>query len=204
MVLPAVAWALRAPGWAGLRPLRWPLLATALAAVLAWALSINIWLSLAGAYTRYESLLVRLAYLGILAGTAALCWRAPARNRVLGLFVLGCSVAALEAAAQAVTHELLRPDGNLGQAGLLGGLLAMALPAALQLGLQAWPWLATAIPLAVGLYLSSSRAGWLGAVADSVGALAVFVPRRWRQATAALAAAAVVGAVLVLLLSPLR
>src|SRR5207253_9276417 len=129
------------PGWAHLRPLRWPLLAMAGAAVLAGAFSINPWLSLAGAYTRYESLPVRLAYLGIFAGTAALAWRRQARTRVLRLFVAGCGVAAAEAVFQAAAHQLARPDGNLGQPGLLGGLLAMAIPGALQLGLQSWPWL---------------------------------------------------------------
>ncbi len=204
VLLPVAALAVGGPGWASLRPLRWPLLAVAGAAALAAAFSVNPWLSLAGAYTRYESLVVRLAYLGIFAGTAALGWRPRARTRVLRLFVAGCCVAGAEAVFQAAGHQLDRPDGNLGQPGLLGGLLAMAIPAAVQLGLQAWPWLLTAIPLGAGLYLSVSRAGWLGAVAGSVLALAVFSPARWRRATAGLAVAAVAVAVLVLLLSPLR
>src|SRR2546423_3870410 len=49
-----------------LGPLRWPLLAAAAAALLAFAFSISWPLSLAGSYTRYESLPMRLSYLGLL------------------------------------------------------------------------------------------------------------------------------------------
>ncbi|HXM55323.1 MAG TPA: hypothetical protein VOB72_08030, partial [Candidatus Dormibacteraeota bacterium] len=57
-------------GRRALGPLRWPALAAAGAAVLAAALSVAPALSLAGAYGRYESLPVRLAYLGLFAGAA--------------------------------------------------------------------------------------------------------------------------------------
>src|SRR3979490_1568694 len=58
--------ALLAPGGPGLGRLRWPLLAAAPAGVLAFAFSISWPLSFAGSYSRYESLPVRLGYLGLL------------------------------------------------------------------------------------------------------------------------------------------
>src|SRR6202171_3505502 len=59
--------ALIVPSGTRLETLRWPLAAAAAAAVLAFAFSISWPLSLAGAYTRYESLPVRLAYIGLFA-----------------------------------------------------------------------------------------------------------------------------------------
>lgn len=203
VLLPVAAAAVGGPGWGRLRPLRWPLLAAAGAALVAAAFSINPWLSLGGAYTRYESLLVRLAYLGIFVGAAALGRRERARAWVLRAFVAGCCVAALEAVWQAASVSF-RPDGNLGQPGLLGALLAMALPLALHLGLRSWPWLVTVAPLGLGLYFSLSRAGWLGALAGCTVIIALALPARRRRQTAWLAAAAMVVAVTVLLVSPLR
>src|SRR5205823_7566327 len=152
--------------------------------------SINPWLSVAGAYTRYESLIVRLAYLGLFAGTAVLCAGPSSRERVLRLFLVGCSVAALEAVWQGARHELARPDGNLGQPGLLGALLAMAVPVALQVGLRDARWLPVLLPLGAGLYYSSSRSGWLGALVGCVVLGLLAAPRRWRQPALALAGAA--------------
>ena len=204
VLLPAAA--LAVGGWpgSGWRRLGLPVAAVAAAALLAAVFSINPWLSLAGAYTRYESVLVRLAYLGVLIGTAGLCRRPAARAWVLKLFLLGCAVAGLEAIWQAARHELARPDGNLGQPGLLGALLAMAVPVALQVGLREWRWLSTLLPVGLGLYLSASRAGWLAALGGCVVFGLMVAPRRWRQPLLALAGIAVVAAVLVLLLSPLR
>src|SRR5258708_24694228 len=59
--------ALLSPGGPGLGRLRWPLVAGAGAAVLAFLFSISRPLSFAGSYTRYESLPVRIAYVGLLA-----------------------------------------------------------------------------------------------------------------------------------------
>ena len=82
-------------GLPGPRGLRLPLLALALAAVLAAAFSINPWLSIAGAYTRYESVVVRLAYVGLLVGSAVLTRRPASRELALRLFLAGCAVAGL-------------------------------------------------------------------------------------------------------------
>src|SRR2546427_4148915 len=59
--------ALLLPGGPRLGSLRLPLLAAALAAALAYDFSVNQGVSLAGSYTRYESMPVRLSYLALLA-----------------------------------------------------------------------------------------------------------------------------------------
>src|SRR6202171_5179166 len=74
--------ALLAPGGPGLGRLRWPLAAGVGAAILAFLFSISWPLSLAGSYTRYESLPVRLAYLGLF-GAAVSPLRGP-RPRACG------------------------------------------------------------------------------------------------------------------------
>jgi len=73
VLLPALAVALAWPPSVAWRRLGLPVAAVAAAALLAAVFSINPWLSAAGAYTRYESVIVRLAYLGLFAGTAVLC-----------------------------------------------------------------------------------------------------------------------------------
>src|SRR5258708_37114050 len=55
-------------GGPSLGPMRWPLTAAVAAATLAFLFSVSWPLSLAGSYTRYESLPVRLAYLRVFAG----------------------------------------------------------------------------------------------------------------------------------------
>src|ERR1700682_4110892 len=62
-----VGLALLAPGGPGLGSLRWPLIGATCAAILALAFSTSWPLSFAGSYTRYESLTIRLAYLGVFA-----------------------------------------------------------------------------------------------------------------------------------------
>src|ERR1700694_3532260 len=77
-----VGLSLLGPGSLGLGTLRWPLLTAALAALLAFAFSISWPLSLAGSYTRYESLPMRLSYLGLLVSAVwalAAAHGAPAR-----------------------------------------------------------------------------------------------------------------------------
>ncbi|MDQ6742348.1 MAG: hypothetical protein M3Z97_05495, partial [Candidatus Dormibacteraeota bacterium] len=88
-----------------------PAVAVAVAALLAGALSVAPNLTLVGAYGRYESLPMRLAYLGLLCGAA---WLGE-RRRVVTAFLGGCGLASLEAIAQALMGALPRPDGNLGQ-----------------------------------------------------------------------------------------
>src|SRR6266704_1557029 len=93
--------ALLSPGGPGLGSLRLPLLAAALAALLSFAFSVSWPLSLAGAYTRYESLPVRLGYLGLLAVPVWLLRSERSRAWVPAAFVFGTSVASLEAMWQA-------------------------------------------------------------------------------------------------------
>ena len=178
--------------------------AVAAAALLAFAFSVNQSLSIAGAYSRYESLVTRLAYLGLFCGAV---WLASARGRrwVEVAYVLGCSIAGVEAIYQWAARSPFRPDGNLGQAGLLGALLAMALPLALQAGLRYRPWLLSLVPLVGGLLVSTSRAGWLGAVVAAFvyAAFAASSTRR-RRVLAAVGVLGAAAAVLLLLVSPLR
>jgi O-antigen ligase len=214
-VLPRVSLALAAGGVlagaglvAGRRSLgalRWPVVAVAAAAVLAAALSVAPAVSVAGAYGRYESLPVRLAYLGLFCGAA---WLGE-RRRTVAAFLLGCGIASIEALYQAATHALPRADGNLGNANLLGALLAMALPLAADRARAATPaarrgWLALAALLAAGLVASTSRSGWLGAVLGLAVVAAFAVPRRrlWIVLVAGVAALALASGAVAL--TPLR
>src|SRR5665811_1726258 len=86
--------ALLLPGGRSLGRLRLPLIAAAAAAALAFSVS---WpLSLEGSYTRYESLPIRLAYLGLLAVPVWLLGDRRARDRVIPAFVIGTSIAAVQ------------------------------------------------------------------------------------------------------------
>src|SRR5712691_6472678 len=173
--------ALLLPGGPGLGQLRLPLIAAAAAALIAFALSVSWPLSLAGAYTRYESLPVRLSYLGLLATSVWLIRNERGREWVVAAFVFGTSVASLEALLQAAAAFDFRPDGNVGNANLLGALVAMAFPVCVARGfrgdrfLVAW-WIGAAV-MAGGLYVSTSRSGGLGALAGCL-ALVVFAFRR--------------------------
>lgn len=200
--------ALLIPGRPSLGRLKWPLIAAAAAAVLATIFSLNAALSLAGSYTRYESLPVRLAYLGLFAVPAWLLRGDRSRDRVVAAFVAGTAIASLEAIWQQVSGVGFRPDGNVGNAGLLGALIAMAVPLAVSRALRnsmltvAW-WLSV-VALLGGLLVSTSRAGLLGVVAGLV-ALGVMRFRDRLAAYAAAGGAAVVAAALALILvSPLR
>jgi len=182
--------ALLLPGRATLGALRLPLIAAAAAAVFAFAFSISWPLSLSGAYTRYESLPIRLSYLALLAMPVWLVRDRLSRTTVEAAFVLGTSVASLEAIIQAASGVNFRPDGNIGNANLLGALIAMAIPLAVARGFRggrfvlAW-WLGVALMVG-GLVTSTSRSGGLGAVAGCL-ALVVFAvrSRRWIAITTA-------------------
>jgi O-antigen ligase len=206
------ALALLVPGRSSLGPLRLPLIAATSAAVVAFAFSVAWPASLVGSYTRYESVPIRLAYLGLLAAPVWLLADQRSRDRVIAAFVLGTSIASLQALWQEVllvNHQIdYRPDGNLGNANLLGALLAMAIPLAIARGLRggrfavAW-WFGLAV-MAGALVAATSRSGGLGALAGCI-ALVVFSLRGNRAVWGAAAGAAIIGvALLVILFSPLR
>src|SRR6195256_5004218 len=88
---------LLAGGGPGLGKLRWPLIAAAGAAILAFAFSISWPLSFAGSYTRYESLPVRLGYLGLFAVAVWLLKDKRPRSWGVPAVVFGASVAGVEA-----------------------------------------------------------------------------------------------------------
>jgi O-antigen ligase len=203
-----VGLALLLPGETALGSLRLPLAAAAAAALLAFLLSVSWALSLAGSYTRYESLPMRLAYLGLMAAAAWLLRTRLQRDAVVAAFVFGTSVASLEALQQAFAHVAFRPDGNLGNANLLAALTAMAIPLAVDRArrgtLFIGPWAAAAIVMGAGLFVTTSRSGALGAIAGCLAVATLAVPRRFSLAAAAASAVAVGAAVLLIFNSPLR
>ena len=192
--------ALLTSGGPGLGSLRLPLLAAAAAALLSFVFSVSWPLSLAGAYTRYESLPVRLSYLTLLAVPVWLLRGERSRTWVVAAFVFGTSIASIEALMQAAGGVTFRPDGNLGNANLLGALIAMALPLAVARGLRgdqfliAW-WLG-AVVMAGGLYVSTSRSGMLGAIAGCLALVVFAFKRRVWVLLAVLGSGAIVSAAL--------
>jgi O-antigen ligase len=204
--------ALLLPRGPGLGPLRWPMVAAAAAALVAFAFSVSWPVSLMGSYTRYESLPVRLSYLALLAVPVWLLRDQKSRDRVVPAFVFGTCIASIQALLQQIqlSNHLIdfRPDGNLGNANLLGALIAMAIPPAIARGLRggrfvvAW-WLGILV-MAAALFASLSRSGGLGALAGCL-ALAVFALRGRPAFVGALVSLAIVGvALLAILFSPLR
>ena len=201
--------ALLLPGGPGLGPLRLPWLAAAGAALLAFAFSVSWPLSLAGAYTRYESVPMRLAYLGLLAVPVWLLRGDRSRKWVVASFVFGTAVACMEALMQAGSGVSFRPDGNIGNANLLGALIAMAFPLAVSFGLRfdrfflAW-WFG-ALAMVGGLVVTTSRSGALGAIAGCL-ALGVFALRRrlWAAVSALISAGLVSAGLWVIVFGPLR
>lgn len=199
---------LLAPGGPSLGTLRWPLLAAASAAVLAFITSISLPLSLAGSYTRYESLPTRLAYMGTLASSVWLLRTPRQRDWLVAGFVAGTSIACFKAWLQWIFHAPFRPDGDLGNANLLAALAVMAVPLAVDRARRgtyfAAAWAAAIVVIVAGLFVTTSRSGGLGLIAGCLALLAFAVPRRFGLAVAGAATAAVVGALLVMLASPLR
>lgn len=200
--------ALLTPGGPRLGRLRWPLIAASAAAVLAFLFSISPALSFAGSYSRYESLPVRLGYIGLFAGAAWLLGAQRSRERVVAAFVFGTAVASLEAVQQWAAQVPFRPDGNLGNANLLAALIAMGIPLAIWRALRwdrftvAW-WAAVAIMVG-GLAATTSRSGVMGTFAACL-ALVVFALRGRLAIGAAIASTAAVGAgILAIVLSPLN
>src|ERR1700674_4214464 len=203
-----VGLALLAPGGTGLGPMRWPIVAAVAATILAFVFSVSLPLSFAGSYTRYESFPVRLSYIGLFAASVWLLRDDRSRAWVVRAFVLGTTVACVEAVVQWAASVRFRPDGNLGNANLLGALIAMALPLAIAGGLRggrwAVAWSFAAALMAGGVIVSTSSSGGLGALAGCL-ALAVFAFKSRRAAAAAAASTAVIGvALLAIVESPLR
>ncbi|HEY8953145.1 MAG TPA: O-antigen ligase family protein, partial [Candidatus Dormibacteraeota bacterium] len=178
----------------------------------AFAFSISWPVSLEGSYTRYESLPIRLAYLGLLAVPVWLLRDRASRERVIPALVIGTSIASLQALGQEVlllNHAIdYRPDGNLGNANLLGALLAMAIPLAFARGLRAprfgvlW-WLALAL-MAGALLATTSRSGGLGALAGCLAVIALMLRGRTALIGGAVALAVVAAGLMLIVFSPLR
>jgi O-antigen ligase len=188
--------------------LRLPLIAAAAAALLAFVFSVSLPLSAAGSYARYESLPMRLSYLGLLASTAWLVRDRLHREWLVAGFVFGTCVASLEAVQQWAGHVAFRPDGNLGNANLLAALVAMAFPLAIQRTLRrdafVFAWAAAVVVLMAGWWVTTSRSGAFGMFAGAL-TLVVF-STRGRLVIGAVAASAAFVAVgmVTLLASPLR
>jgi O-antigen ligase len=199
--------ALLIPGGPGLGSLRWPLLAAAAAAILAFLFSVSPALSLAGSYTRYESLPVRLGYLGLFAMTVWLARSEKSRHYVAAAFVFGTSVACLEALYQWFAQLPFRPDGNLGNANLLGALVAMAAPIAVAYGFRggrfALAWWAALVVLGAGILVTTSRSGGVGVLAGCA-AVAVFTSRGRARVAVTAIGATVTAALIAIQVSPLR
>jgi len=204
--------ALLLPATPGFGRLRLPLIAATAAALLAFAFSISWPVSLEGSYTRYESLPIRLAYLGLLAVPVWLLRDRASRERVIPALVIGTSIASLQALGQEVlllNHAIdYRPDGNLGNANLLGALLAMAIPLAFARGLRAprfgvlW-WLALAL-MAGALLATTSRSGGLGALAGCLAVIALMLRGRTALIGGAVALAVVGAGLMLIVFSPFR
>ena len=203
-----VGLALLIPDRPRLGALRLPLLAAAGAALLAFAFSTSWPLSLAGSYLRYESLPIRLSYLGLFASAVWLLRTQRQRDWVVGAFVAATCVACIKAWVQWVTHAPFRPDGDLGNANLLAALIVMAVPLAIDRIRRGGPfllaWGGAIVVLAAGLYVTTSRSGFAGAGAACLAVLAFSVPRRWGNVVAIVAAAAVALGLILLLTTPLR
>jgi hypothetical protein len=151
---------------------------------------------------------MRIGYLGLFAMAVWLMRTKRQRDWVVTALVFGTGVACLEALLQFAQQVPYRPDGNLGNANVLGALIAMALPLAIARAWRgdrftvAW-WLGAAV-LAAGLYVTTSRSGGLGALAGCL-ALVVFSLRARVAAIGAIASIAVIGAALVVIVtSPLQ
>lgn len=192
----------------GLGELRWPLVAAAVVAVAAFAFSASWPLSLIGSYTRYESLPVRLAYLAMLAIPVWLIRSEVARSVTIVALVVGVTIAAAEGIAQWLTAAPFRPDGNIGNANLLGAVVAMTLPiAAANLFRPGWVaggWWAAAAILAGGLLVSTSRSGMVAGVAGCLTVVVFRLRGRVAVAGAVVTALVVISGVFAVLFSPLR
>jgi len=196
--------ALVVPTRRSLGGLRLPLIAALAAALLAFAFSVSWPLSAIGGYTRYESLPMRLAYLGLLAVPVWLLRTPQTRALVAVAIVLGATECAVLAITQ--INAPFRPDGNLGNANVLGAMIAMAAPMCVSSMLRRG-WFAVAAwicaPLLVwGLVVSSSRSGAIAAIAGCAALLVFSLRGSLAAVAAAVAGAAVVAGVVAILTVP--
>jgi O-antigen ligase len=182
-------------------PLGFPALAITVAALLAMAFSVSPTTSLIGQYLRYESVVVRLGYVLLFFVTVWLLRGAgePDRRRVVSWFLAGCCVASIEAVWEWIAYKygllggLARPDGNLGNAALLGVLDGMAVPILLARVLGgAWRWAPVLVVVLAGLAVSTSRSAWLGALLAALVIVGWRIPRHRIPWVAAFTALAVV------------
>jgi O-antigen ligase len=192
----------------GLGELKGPLIASGVAALVAFAFSISWPLSLAGSYARYESLPMRLSYLGVLVSAVWLLRDRLQRDWLVAGFVFGTCVASLEGVQQWAAHVAFRPDGNLGNANLLAALVAMAFPLAIQRTLRrdafVLAWAGAVVVLIAGWWVTTSRSGAVAMLAGAL-TLVVFTVRGRAFIGAVAGSACVMGLGMVALLaSPLR
>lgn len=188
--------------------LRLPVMLAVAAALLAFAFSISWPLSFAGSYTRYESLPMRVAYLGLLVTSVWLLRTQRQRDLVVAAFVFSTSVACIKAWIQWASHVPYRPDGDLGNANLLAALVVMAAPLAIDRVRHAsifqFAWGAALIPLVAGLWVTTSRSGDLGLFVGCLAVLALSVPRRLFAPVGVLAVGVVTLATFLFYGTPLR
>jgi hypothetical protein len=203
-----VGLAILIPDRPSLGALRRPLLAAVVAAALAFAFSISWPLSIAGAYTRYESLPMRLAYIGLAASTVWLLRTSLQRELVGAAFVLGTTVVAFKAWLQWFFHAPFRPDGDVGNANLLAALIVMAIPIAIDRGRRGTyftaAWAAAIVVLLAGLVVTTSRSGALGVIAGTLAMVTLSAPQRFQRAAGIFSVGGVGAAVVFILVSPLR
>ena len=188
--------------------LKWPVIASTVAALVAFAFSISWPLSLAGSYARYESLPMRVSYLGLLVSAVWLLRDRVQRDWLVAGFVFGTCVASLEGVQQWAAHVAFRPDGNLGNANLLAALVAMAFPLAIQRTLRrdafVLAWAAAVLVLIAGWWVTTSRSGAFGMLGGAL-TLVVFAMRGRAVIGAVVGSASVIAIGMVALLaSPLR
>lgn len=195
-------------GWTGgarLGPLRWPAVAVVAAALLAFAFSAKPVLSAVGSYSRYESLPMRAAYVGLFCSAVWLLRSRADRARVVTWFLFGCGVAGVEGIWQGASHAIPQPDGNLGQHNLFGVLMAMAAVLAFGRALAGARWWPLAVLLAIALFVSTSRSGWLGAVVGAVACAVLWLRGPRLVGVATVGGAVAVGVVLLVVAAgPLR
>ncbi len=197
--LPLLAWALlewdadrRSPQGAGpAQPLDFAVLAWVLASVISALRSTAPHLSLLGEISQREGVLTTLSLAGLYAGSRRTHAQAAAREGTLTWWLGACAMAACYALAQLAGRDplaweqvarypaggivFLRPGASVGNANLLGVVMAAALSAAVARAARpkvSLVWLGPAIGLiAVILVATLSRGAWLAGAAGVIVAV---------------------------------